>query len=150
MKTDTGGSIRRFEDLAVWQTARQLTRGVYRAIRSQRLGKDFSLADQMKRAAVSIVSNIAEGFERGTRKQQIEACYLAKGSAGELRAQTIVAHDAELIDKRVFEWLLDHCEKCSSQLMLYIRHLKATKDAFPGPKFAENGDGPVKRRRAAE
>ena len=65
-------AILRFEDLAVWQAARELTRGVYRACQTQKLKADAALATQMRRSAVSICSNIAEGFERGTRKQQIE------------------------------------------------------------------------------
>lgn len=128
-------TVQRFEDLIVWQTARQLVRGVYRAVRSQPLGKDFALADQMKRAAIGVVSNIAEGFERGSRKQQLEFCYIAKGSAGELRAQVIVARDADVLDATAREWLIAKCEKCSRQLMLYIKHLRATRESLPGPKF---------------
>jgi four helix bundle protein len=128
--------VRRFEDLKVWQTGRELVRGVYRASIVQKLAADYALQDQMKRAAVSIVSNVAEGFERGTRKQQIESCYLAKGSAGELRAQVIIAHDAGLLDQQAFTWLHDKCEKCSGQLQLYIRNLRATRQTYPGPKFS--------------
>ncbi len=139
MKTGSAArAVRRFEDLVVWQTGRDLVRGVYRASSAQKLARDFGLKDQMKRAAVSIVSNIAEGFERGSRKQQIEACYLAKGSAGELRAQVVVAHDVGLLDETAFKWLHDMCDKCSRQLQLYIRHLRATRTNYPGPKF---GDG---------
>ena len=130
-------SVRRFEELEVWGTARELTKGVYRAVESQRLGSDYALANQMKRAAVSIGSNIAEGFERGTRKQQLEACYIAKGSAGELRSQIITACDVNLIDQQAYEWLLDHCESCSRQLQGYIRHLRETRDTLPGPKYQE-------------
>src|SRR5262245_53196469 len=90
--------VRRFEDLEVWQLARELVRGVYRAAESQALRRDLTLSSQMKRAAVSICSNIAEGYERGTRKQHIEFCFIAKGSAGELRCQIILAHDLKLID----------------------------------------------------
>lgn len=125
----------RFADLRVWQTARILARGVYRAAERQRLAKDFALAIQMKRAAVSIGSNIAEGFERGTRKQQIEACYIAKGAAGELRSQICTAHDVGLIDKRAFAWLHERCEPCSRQLQAYISHLRRTREGMPGPKY---------------
>lgn len=132
---DGSRPVRRFEDLAVWQTARELTKGVYRAIKSQDLGRDFALADQMRRAAVSVGSNIAEGFERGTRKQQIEMCYIAKGSAGELRSQVITAHDVELLDDTAYEWLHSQCEQCSRQLQAYISHLRRTQGKYPGPKF---------------
>lgn len=129
-------AVRRFEDLEAWQAARELVRGIYRAGKSQALRTDFALLDQMKRAAVSIVSNIAEWFERGTRKQQLEACYLAKGSAGELRAQVIVAHDVALLDQRAFDWLFVRCERCSGLLQGYVAHLRSTRERLPGPKFA--------------
>ena len=129
-------SIRRFEDLQVWQVARELNRGVYRATQSQKLGSDHAMANQMKRAAISIASNIAEGFERGTRKQQIEFCYIAKASAGELRAQVTLAHDVKLIDDTVRDWLMGTCEECSRMLAGYIKHLQQTRDRFPGLKLA--------------
>ena len=136
---------KRFEELRVWQTARELTRGVYRAAERQKLGNDWALANQMKRAVVSIGSNIAEGFEKGTRKQQIEACYIAKGSAGELRSQIIAAHDVSLIDKRAYNWLHEKCETCSQQLQAYIGYLRRTRKDLPGPKYfnpeEDNGDG---------
>jgi four helix bundle protein len=135
--------VQRFEDLRVWQTARELVRGMYRAAATQKLTADYALQNQMKRAAVSIVSNVAEGFECGTRKQQIEACYLAKGSAGELRAQVIVAHDVGLLDEQAFSWLHDKCEKCSGQLQLYIHHLRSTRHAYPGPKFGGDAESEV-------
>jgi four helix bundle protein len=130
-------TVKRFEDLEVWQTARELTKGVYRATRTQKLSDDRALANQMKRAAVSVGSNIAEGFERGTRKQQLEACYIAKGSAGELRSQIITARDVELLDAPAFDWLLQTCETCSRQLQGYIRHLRNSRDKLPGPKYLD-------------
>ena len=128
-------TIRRFEDLEVWQVAREIARGVYRAADSQPLGKDYALLNQMKRSAVSISSNIAEGYERGTRKQQIEYCYIAKGSAGELRSQIIVAHDVGLIDDQAYEWLCAKCESCSRMLAGYIHTLKKTIRKYPGTKY---------------
>jgi four helix bundle protein len=89
----------------------------------------------MTRAAISIPSNIAEGFERGSRKQQIESCYLAKGSAGELRTQLILAHDLNLLDKTAFDWLLEKCDHCSRQLAVYLRHLKQSSQRIRGARF---------------
>jgi four helix bundle protein len=129
--------VRRFEDLDVWQTARQLAMGVYRAARTQALRSDSSLKDQMKRSAVSISSNIAEGYERGTRKQHIEFCYTAKGSAGEPRSQVIVAHDTDLLTDEAFKWLMEHCEKCSSQLARYLLHLQKSQGSIRGVKFVD-------------
>lgn len=132
----TDGRVVRFEDLRIWQTARELARGIYHASRTQKLCEDRALAGQMKRAVVSISSNIAEGYERGTRKQQIEFCYIAKGSAGELRSQVIVAHDVGLLDDRAYSWCMEFCEKCSRQLTMYIRHLQRTQKRVPGLKQA--------------
>jgi four helix bundle protein len=128
--------VRRFEDLSVWKTSRELARGVYRAAQTQLLRNDHPLSTQMKRAAISISSNIAEGYERGTRKQQIEFCYTAKGSAGELRSQVIVAHDVGLLDDVAFGWLMESCDKCSRQLSAYLRHLKNSQHTIKGVKYA--------------
>ncbi len=127
--------IRRFEDLDAWQTARELARGVYRAAEHQKLARDRFLSDQMRRAAISVVSNVAEGFERGTRRQQIEFIYIAKGSVAELRAQVLVASDVGLLDATASRWLLDRCETCSRQLQNYVDHLRRTARRFPGPKY---------------
>jgi four helix bundle protein len=128
--------IRRFEDLEVWQRARELAKLVYQASHTQPLRADFGLADQMRRAAVSVGSNIAEGFEYGSRKQQIEACYRAKASAGELRSQAITARDVASIDADTFADLHRRCEECSRMLAAYIRKLEVTRAQFPGVKVA--------------
>lgn len=126
--------IRRFEDLKAWQVARELARGVYRATQKQGLARDFALADQMKRAAASITGNTAEGYERGTRKQHIEFCYVAKGSAGELRSHVIIAHDVGLLDASAYAWLMEQCETCSRLLSGYVRSLERTANEYPGVK----------------
>lgn len=136
MSRSNSSPVRRFEDLDVWKTARELVRGAYRAAASQPLGRDRAFAYQMKRSALSIGSNIAEGYKRGTRKQQIECCLVAKGSAGELRSQVIMAHDVGLIDKRCHDWLVERCEKCSRQLARYIEHLKRSANTIRGAKYA--------------
>jgi len=128
--------VTRFEDLRVWQSARRLARGIYRASRTQLLKDDYVLREQMKRAVVSIGSNIAEGYERGTRKQHIEGRYLAKGSAGELRSQILTARDVGLLDERTFTWLYSVCEQCSRQLAMYIAHLQRTQARIRGTKYA--------------
>ncbi len=130
--------IQRFEDLEVWQCARELTRRVYAAAETQRLANDYGLANQMRRAAVSIGSNIAEGFEYGSRKQNIEACYKAKASAGELRSLVITAHDVHEIDDLVYEDLLARCEQCSRMLAAYIRNLETWQKKYPGVKVARS------------
>ncbi len=86
-------TIERFEDLVAWQKARLLTSKIYAATRIGQFAKDFGLIDQIRRAAVSIGSNIAEGFERGNNKEFVTFLGIAKGSAGEVRSQLYTAYD---------------------------------------------------------
>lgn len=124
-KVDQGAGAWRFEDLQVWQVARDLAKGVYQASRSQRLRCDRSLVDQMTRAAISVISNIAEGHERGSRAQNIEFCFYAKGSVGELRSQVIIARDVGLLDETAYRWLYAKCQEVSAQLGGYVKHMQA-------------------------
>jgi four helix bundle protein len=82
--------VKYFEDLEVWKEARHLTREVYRITSDSKFSKDFGLSNQSQRAAVSIMSNIAEGFERGGNPEFIQFLYVAKGSCGEARSQLYV------------------------------------------------------------
>jgi four helix bundle protein len=132
--------IQRFEDLPVWQSARLLVKGVYRASRNQLLKSDRGLVDQMTRAAVSITSNIAEGHERGTRRVYVQFCCIAKGSAGELRSQVVNAHDVELIDNECYRWLHEPCEDVSRQLTGYIKHLVESSESIRGFKYSTERD----------
>ena len=77
-------AIQRFEDMEVWQNARELTLKIYAETWQGEFSKDFGLRDQIQRAAISVMSNIAEGFERGTNKEFIQFLFIAKGSAGDL------------------------------------------------------------------
>ena len=86
-------TIERFEDLVAWQKARVLTSKIYAATKIGQFAKDFGLIDQIRRAAVSIGSNIAEGFERGNNREFITFLGVAKGSAGEVRSQLYTAYD---------------------------------------------------------
>ena len=86
-------TVKQFEDLEVWQEARYLTQTIYRVTRAKKFSKDFSLRDQMQRAVVSVMSNIAEGFERGGNQEFIQFLYVAKASCGEVRSQLYVALD---------------------------------------------------------
>jgi len=122
------GTIRRFEEIEAWQTARELTRLVYALSKDGALARDFGLRDQMRRAAVSVLSNIAEGFESRTQALFIEFLGRAKGSAGELRAQAYVAFDAGYISHAQFEQLYRLAEKCSRQLSRFIAYLEAHPD----------------------
>lgn len=116
-------TIRRFEEIEAWQTARQLTRIVYTLSAKGTFARDFGLRDQMRRSAVSIMSNIAEGFESRTRGLFREFLGRAKGSAGELRAQCYVASDAGYLNGEEFQETKTLCEKCSGQISKFMMYL---------------------------
>ena len=87
--------IKKFEDIESWKRARILTKQIYEITSMGKFGRDFGLEDQIRRAAVSVLSNIAEGFERGGDQEFLQFLAVAKGSCGELRAQLYVALDQE-------------------------------------------------------
>ena len=86
-------TVKKFEDLTCWQKARELNRLVYKISANGILGKDFGLRDQIRRASISVMSNIAEGFERGGDKEFVQFLSNAKGSCGEVRCQLYAALD---------------------------------------------------------
>ena len=114
----------RFEELDVWQRARELTRSVYYLSDQGAFARDFGLRDQMRRAAVSVMSNIAEGFESRTQGLFIEFLGRARGSAGELRAQLYVALDCNYLPQDQFVDALRQAETCSKQIARLIQYLE--------------------------
>ncbi len=103
--------VERFEDLVAWQKARVLTREIYRVTHEERFARDYGLVSQMQRAAVSIMSNLAEGFERGTNGEFHRFLYVAKGSCAELRSQLYVARDIGYLGAGDFDRLLAQAEE---------------------------------------
>jgi four helix bundle protein len=116
-------TILKFEDIEAWQTARELTRLVYDLSRHGEFARDFGLRDQMRRSAVSIMSNIAEGFESRTQPLFIDYLGRAKASAGELQAQIYVANDSKYLNQTEFSQLFEFCDKCSRQIARFIQYL---------------------------
>jgi four helix bundle protein len=106
-------AITRFEDLVAWQKARALTRDIYVATRRGTFARDFGLAGQIQRAAVSVMSNIAEGFERGNRNEFSQFLSIAKGSCGEVRSQLYVALDVGHLTEAAFAELKERAEEVS-------------------------------------
>jgi four helix bundle protein len=98
-------SIVRFEEIGAWEKSRELTRQIYAITNGGKLSRDYGLRDQIRRASASIMSNIAEGFERGSNKEFVQFLFIAKGSAGEVRAQLYIALDQGYIDPPQFESL---------------------------------------------
>jgi four helix bundle protein len=103
--------ILRFEDLIAWQKARKLTAEIYRVTGEGKFGRDFGLRDQMRRAAVSIMSNLAEGFERGRASEFHQFCSVAKASCAEVRSQLYIAFDVGHLTQSVFENLLAQAQE---------------------------------------
>ncbi|MCI0396222.1 MAG: four helix bundle protein [Chloroflexi bacterium] len=105
------GRVERFEDLIAWQKARVLTRQIYAVTRGEAFAQDFRLAGQLQRAAVSIMSNITEGFERGGRAEFHQFLSVAKSSCAEVRSQLYVALDVHYLDQASFEQLMAQAEE---------------------------------------
>jgi four helix bundle protein len=99
--------IERFEDLIAWQKARVLVRAILAATRTGEFTRHRSLSDQIQRASVSVMSNIAEGFERGGRAEFAHFLSIAKASCAETRSLLYVCLDAGLLSQRAFDDLLD-------------------------------------------
>lgn len=117
-------TISSFEKIESWKKARQFANEIYKITAGGAFARDFGLRDQIRRAAVSIVSNIAEGFERGGGNEFAQFLSMSKGSCGEVRAQLYLALDQEYISQRDFEVLSNTAIEISqliSGLMKYLR-----------------------------
>jgi four helix bundle protein len=130
-------TVERFEDLQVWQEAREIVKVVYGLTKKFPRKELYGLADQIQKAAVSTMSNVAEGFESGTNKQFINFLYTSKGSNGEVRSQAYVALDLGYISQVECDDLIKRCNILSRRLYNFIEYLKHTP--FEGPKFRESG-----------
>lgn len=121
--------IREFEDMEVWKVARLLTHRIYRMTAEGIWSRDYGLRDQIRRSAVSIMSNIAEGFESDGAAQFQRFLSYAKGSAGEVRAQLYVALDAGYISRQTFDELSEAARSCSRQLHGFIAYLHSRPES---------------------
>lgn len=121
------GKIEKFEDITAWQKAIELSDLVYGVTNKEKFSKDFGLKDQIRRASVSIVSNIAEGFERESNNQFIYFLIIAKGSAGELRAQLYIAKNQGYITLAEFEDLNTKVTEVSKIISGFVSYLKTKK-----------------------
>lgn len=121
------GTIATFEDLEIWKQSVNLCTVVYQITNESELAKDFSLRDQIRKSAISIPSNISEGFERNSNKSFIYFLIIAKGSCGELRTQLLLANRLSYISDEKYNQLLDRCLEVSKQLSGFITYLKSTK-----------------------
>jgi four helix bundle protein len=117
-------TIMRFEDIEAWKTARELTRLVYALTEQGKFAKDFGLKNQIQRASVSVMSNIAEGFESRTQAQFIEYLGRSKASAGEVRCQLYIALDLEYLPEGEFKQVFDLADKSSRQIARFMDYLE--------------------------
>jgi len=125
--------IERFEDIQGWQKARELTKEIYRISNQGEFVRDYGLKDQIRRASVSIMSNIAEGFGRGENKEFIQFLSMAGASASEVQAQLYVAMDVGYITKEQFQQLFNLAQSTGKLIGGFIRYLQ--KSEHKGVKF---------------
>lgn len=116
-------TISRFEEIEAWKSARELTRLIYRLTNGTVFAKDFGLKDQIRRAAVSVMSNIAEGFERDGTREFLQFMATAKASSGEVRSQLYVALDAGHISDQDFSTATSLAEETSRLIRGFMRYL---------------------------
>lgn len=121
--------ISRFEDLIAWQKARELTREIYAVSREGRFARDFGLAGQIQRASASIMSNLAEGFERGRRSEFHQFLNVAKGSCAEVRSQLYVALDTDYLSPTEFSRLMSQAQEVSRILGGLRKAVERQRDA---------------------
>ncbi len=125
--------VEKFEDLEVWQLAKNVANEIYDLTSVGKFSHDYVLRDQIRRAVVSIFSNIAEGFERNGNKEFVQFLSIAKASCGEVRAQLIFAKDREYITEHQFNSILKNLVSLSNQIAGFAKYLKQSE--VRGTKF---------------
>jgi four helix bundle protein len=126
-------TISKFEDLEIWQEARDLAKEIYTLSKETELKTDFRFKEQIKASSGSVMDNIAEGFERDGNLEFRQFLSIAKGSAGETRSQIYRLYDYKYISEEQFNDLKNRCEKLSGKIKIFISYLN--KNDFKGNKF---------------
>jgi len=125
--------VKSFEDLDIWKQARQLVQEIYRLTKTEKFSRDFDLRHQIQGATVSIMSNIAEGFERGGNQEFIQFLYIAKGSCGEVRSQLYVALDQGYVPEPQSHEMITSFRRLSGMIGNLIAYLR--RSGMKGEKF---------------
>lgn len=118
------GRIEKFEDILAWQKARELVREVYSVTTEGQFARDFGLKDQIRRAAVSIMLNIAEGFARKTNREFSPFLVIAHGSAAEVQAALYIALDQAYVSAAEFDRLYQRAEETSKMILGFVEYLR--------------------------
>ena len=118
------GRIQRFEDIEAWKTARQLTKAVYKATREPPFSKDRDLASQIQRAAVSVMSNIAEGFDSNSKPEFAQFLNYARRSTGEVQFHLYVALDQAYISESCFATLYEQAQTARRMVVSFMGYLR--------------------------
>ena len=126
-------TITRFEDLEIWQLSRELSKEVYELTFVEPIKSDFRLKDQMRGSSGSIMDNIAEGFERGSKLEFINSLSYSKGEVGELKSQLYRALDNKYISQEIFDTLYNKADIITKKITAFITYLNASK--IKGQKF---------------
>jgi four helix bundle protein len=126
-------TIKKFEDLEIWQLARQLNVKLQPTFATFFETRNFELKNQMERSAGSVMDNIAEGFEREGNKEFLQFLYISKGSLGEVRSQLYRTLDKKLISSGNFESLLQDCNILAAKIAKFVTYLKNSE--LKGNKF---------------
>ncbi len=117
--------VSKFEEIEAWKAARRLTVSIYQLTATGAFARDYGLVDQIRRATISISSNIAEGFERKTAKSFVQFLFIAKGSAGEVRSQLYAALDLGYLTKEQFDAVRSDVPQVSKMLVSLISYLES-------------------------
>ena len=126
-------TIKDFEDLKIWQMARELSKDICKITRYEQFSKDFKLKDQIKSSSGSVMDNIAEGFERNGNKEFSQFLAIAKGSSGETRSQLCRAFDYDYIEENEFKELWQKAKNLSQSIGAFITYLKQSE--MKGTKY---------------
>lgn len=129
-------TVNSFEELQIWKDARSLVKEVYILTSGVRFSKDYNLRGQIRSAAVSVMSNIAEGFERGGNQEFAQFLYIAKGSCGEVRSQLYVAIDQGYLPANEAEQTVNAVKRLSSMIASLIQYLK--NSGMKGAKYTDS------------
>lgn len=117
-------TIEKFEELEVWKLSMELCSEIYKLTNSELFTKDFGLKDQIRRSAISVPSNISEGYERDSKNQFLYFLTIAKGSCGELRTQLKIAKNLGYVENQAYDLLNEKCLSTSKQIAGFIKCLK--------------------------